>query len=107
MLSPHGCVVLKHTDFKNQETILTSIVRNLCGAGGLAIGILERQWFRQFMNDVEPTLALQLFSTPSNSAPIERLFSKAGFVLNQRRTRLNSLQLEQLLFFQVTVTFIS
>ena len=44
------------------------------------------------------TLALQPFSIPSSSAPAEHLFSKAGFILNQRRTRLNSLQLEQLLF---------
>ena len=54
MLSPYGCVVRKHTDFTNQDTILTSIVRNLCGAGGLAIGIVERPWFHQFMKDVEP-----------------------------------------------------
>lgn len=54
MLSPHGCVIRKHAHFKNQETILTSIVRNPCGAGGLAIGIVERPWFRQFMKDVEP-----------------------------------------------------
>ena len=46
------------------------------------------------------TLALELFSIPSSSAPVEHLFSKAGFVLNQRRTRLNSTQLEQLLFFK-------
>jgi hypothetical protein len=46
--------VRKHNDFKNQEIIVTSIVRNLCGAGGLPIGIVERQWFRQFMKDTEP-----------------------------------------------------
>ena len=46
------------------------------------------------------TLALQLFSIPCSSAPVERLFSKAGFVLNQRRTRLSSSRLEQLLFFK-------
>ena len=46
------------------------------------------------------TSALQLFSIPSSSTPVECFFSKADFVLNQRRTRLNSLQLEQLLFFK-------
>ena len=54
MLSPHRCVMRKHAHFENQETILTSIVRNLSGAGGLAIGIVERPWFHQFMKDGEP-----------------------------------------------------
>ena len=39
------------------------------------------------------TLGLQLFSIPSSSAPVKCLFSKGVFVLNQRRMRLNSLQL--------------
>ena len=46
------------------------------------------------------TLALELFSVPSSSAWVERLFSKAGIILNQRRTRLNSSMLEQLLSFK-------
>lgn len=40
--------------FKNQDKIVTSIVRNLCGRGGLAISTVEKEWFRTFMNDVEP-----------------------------------------------------
>ena len=46
------------------------------------------------------TLALQLLSIPSSSAPAERLFSKAGIILNQRQTQLSSSKLEQLLFFK-------
>ena len=46
------------------------------------------------------TLALELFSVPSSSASVERLFSRAGIILNQRRTRLNSFMLEQLLSFK-------
>ena len=46
------------------------------------------------------TLALQLLSVPCSSASVERLFSKAGLVLNQRRTRLQSSNLEQLLFYK-------
>ena len=53
-LSPCGSLVKKQTDFKKQEIILTSVVKNLCGAGGLAIGIVEQPWFRHFMKDVEP-----------------------------------------------------
>ena len=40
-------------EFKNQDVILTSLVRNLVGSGGLAIQVAERDWFRQFMTDVE------------------------------------------------------
>ena len=43
------------------------------------------------------TSALQLLSVPSSSAPVEHLFSKVGFLLSQRRTRLSSMKLEQLL----------
>ena len=39
-------------------------------------------------------LALQLLSVPSSSAPVERLFSKAGCILSQRRTRIRSEKLE-------------
>lgn len=46
------------------------------------------------------TLALELLSVPSSSAPVERLFSKAGIILNQRRTRLSSKNLEELLSFK-------
>ena len=46
------------------------------------------------------TLALQLLSVPCSSASVERLFSKAGLVLNQRRTQLQSSNLEQLLFYK-------
>ena len=46
------------------------------------------------------TLAFQLLSVPSSSAPVERLFSKPGIFLSQRRTRLSSIRLEQLLFFK-------
>ena len=45
-------------------------------------------------------LALELFSIPSSSAPVERLFSKAGIILNQRRTRLSSSSIEELLAFK-------
>lgn len=45
-------------------------------------------------------LALQLLSVPLSSAPVERLFSKAGYILNQRHTRLTSAKLEQLLFLK-------
>ena len=45
-------------------------------------------------------LALQLLSIPCSSAPVERLFSKAGIVLSQRRTRTASSKLEKLMFLK-------
>ena len=38
----------------DQDIVLTSIVTNLCGCGGLPIGVVEQEWLRQFMVDVEP-----------------------------------------------------
>ena len=40
--------------FKNQSKILTSVVKNLCGRGGLPLNVVEQDWFREFMRDVEP-----------------------------------------------------
>ena len=45
-------------------------------------------------------LALQLLSIPRSSAPVERLFSKAGIVLSQRRSRIGSSKLEKLIFLK-------
>uniref|UniRef100_A0A1X7VB64 Uncharacterized protein n=1 Tax=Amphimedon queenslandica TaxID=400682 RepID=A0A1X7VB64_AMPQE len=50
---------LKLTDtgtgnFSKQDMIVTSIVKNLVGADGMAIQVFERDWFRQFLHDVEP-----------------------------------------------------
>ena len=42
--------------FQNQDKILTSIVKNACGRGGLPISIVEQDWFRNFMKLVEPKL---------------------------------------------------
>ena len=40
--------------FRNQDKIVTSIVKNLCGTGGLPIWTVEQEWFRDFMKLVEP-----------------------------------------------------
>ena len=40
--------------FKNQSKILTSVVKNMCGRGGLPLNVVEQDWFREFMRDVEP-----------------------------------------------------
>ena len=45
-LSPRGSLVRKQIDFNKQENILTSAVKNLFGAGGLPIGIVEQSLFR-------------------------------------------------------------
>ena len=46
------------------------------------------------------TSALQVLSVPCSSAPVERLFSNAGVILSQRRSRLNSDKLEKLVFIK-------
>ena len=43
---------------------------------------------------------LELFSVPCSSAPVERLFSKAGVVLSQRRSRIGGERLEKLIFLK-------
>lgn len=55
------------------------------------------EFWTQQKNSCISVLALQLLSVPCSSAPVERLFSKAGIVLSQR-SRLSSMKLEKLLF---------
>ena len=86
--------------FKNQVNILTSIVKIVCGHGGLAISTVEKEWFRTLLREVEPC----------SSAHIERLFSKAGIILNQCRTRTASSKLEKkktLLKYTCMIIFIN
>lgn len=45
-------------------------------------------------------VALRLLSVPCSSAPVERLFSKAGIILSKRRTRTASSKLEKLIFLK-------
>ena len=40
--------------FKKQDKILTCIVKNVSGRGGLLISVVEQSWFRTFMEEVEP-----------------------------------------------------
>ena len=40
--------------FTKQDLMLTSIVRNVVGAGGMALQVVEQGWFRQFIHDVKP-----------------------------------------------------
>ncbi|XP_077424041.1 E3 SUMO-protein ligase ZBED1-like [Vanacampus margaritifer] len=43
-------------------------------------------------------VALQYLSTPASSVPCERIFSKAGEIVSQRRSRLKPSTIEQILF---------
>ena len=38
--------------FRNQDKIVTSIVKNLCGKGGLPIWTVEQEWFRESVSRV-------------------------------------------------------
>lgn len=43
-------------------------------------------------------MSLKYLSIPATSVPSERVFSKAGFVCNQRRNRLEPKKVDQILF---------
>ena len=45
-------------------------------------------------------VVIRLLSVPCSSAPVERLFSKAGSILSQRRSRIASTKLEKLVFIK-------
>ena len=49
-----GHLSKRRKEFGSQDSILTSLVRNLVGTGGLSIQVAEQEWFRKFMSDVEP-----------------------------------------------------
>lgn len=44
------------------------------------------------------TLAKKYLAIPATSVPSERLFSKAGYVLSDRRNRLGSQKLDEIMF---------
>uniref|UniRef100_A0A1X7VFF3 BED-type domain-containing protein n=1 Tax=Amphimedon queenslandica TaxID=400682 RepID=A0A1X7VFF3_AMPQE len=60
--------------FRNQDKILTSIVRNLCGKGGLAISVVEQSWFCSFMQEVEPKF--QPVSRVALNSKLDRIFEE-------------------------------
>ena len=45
-------------------------------------------WLQSRMNHLK-RLVLRIFSVQASSAPIERVFSHAGIILSQRRTKMN------------------
>ena len=68
--------------------------------GSPCVKVKPVQFWSQWNESPLKTLALELFSIPSSSAPVERLFSKAGIILNQRTTTLSSSSIEELLAFK-------
>ena len=70
---------LSRQSFKKQEIIATSIVRNLCGHGGLPLSTVEQQWFRTFMRDVEPRF--QPVSRHSVSSKLDSLYEQEKSIL--------------------------
>lgn len=53
-ITSDGHLSKRRKEFGSQDAILTSLVRNLVGTGGLSIQVAEQEWFRKFMSDVEP-----------------------------------------------------
>ena len=45
-------------------------------------------------------LAMQYLSVPASSVPCERVFSKAGNIMTQKRNRLSSMKLKEIIFIQ-------
>ena len=54
MLNRDGSEKIVKEPFRNQDKVLGSILKNLCGKGGLPLYIVEREWFSEFMKLVEP-----------------------------------------------------
>lgn len=53
-LTQSSCSITTSREFRSQDRILTSLVRNVIGSGGLPIQIAEQVWFRKFLYDIEP-----------------------------------------------------
>ena len=50
-------------------------------------------------------IAKQTFCAPGSTAAVERIFSIAGYILSQRRTRINDDNFQNQLFANVNMTF--
>lgn len=64
----------KPESFKKQDKILTCIVKNVCGRGGLPISVVEQSWFRTFMEEVEPRF--QPVSRRGVSSKLDKLYEE-------------------------------
>ena len=73
-IANNGSIVRKQMEFKNQESIVRSYAKNLCGRGGLPISLIETAWFRAFMKDVEPRFSP--VSRVSVKRKLDELYSK-------------------------------
>ena len=60
--------------FKKQDDIVTSIVKNIRGKGGLLINTVEQDWFREFMRLMEPRF--QQVSRVAISARLDILYEE-------------------------------
>ena len=60
--------------FKKQDKILTCVVKNVCGRGGLAISVVEQSWFRDFMEEIEPSF--QPMSRRGLSSKLDKLYEE-------------------------------
>lgn len=72
--SKDGRIKVSREPFKNQDKIVTSIVKNFCGKGGLPLSIVEQDWFRNFMHLVEPKF--QNVSRVSVSSRLEEIYKE-------------------------------
>lgn len=87
-----------HDDVESSGSLPDEIERYINSKHGKVDDLLE-WWFQH--KDVYPLLFeyfMQFAAIPASSAAVERIFSRAGNILTQKRTRLTSKNIEMLLF---------
>jgi hypothetical protein len=65
------------------------------------------QWWNARHTSILYKVALKYLSIPATSVPSERLFSQAGILLNQKRSKLTSEHTDMILFLNQNLSSIS
>lgn len=90
-----------HDDVETSGSLSDEIERYINSKHGIVNNLLE-WWFQH--KDVYPLLFgyfMQFAAIPASSASVERLFSGAGNIITQKRTRLTPKNIEMLLFLNI------
>lgn len=91
------------------ELELEAYLSELKASGGTFLSVdpfafwNERKDKYPFMYNV----AVDVLAIPATSAPVERVFSRASFILSRKRHNLEDKKLESELFYKVNIEFMS